>query len=75
MEEGIAKTLGWKMGDALTFTVGGESFTARITLDAQAALGLDEGELLRHRPAGLIGRFPASYISAFRLAAGDEPRS
>ena len=32
-------------------SVGGERFSARITLAAQAALGLDEGELLRRRAA------------------------
>jgi len=38
VEEGIAKTLGWKLGDELTINVGGESFSARITSAAQAAL-------------------------------------
>ena len=31
VEEGIANRLGWKLGDELTFQVGSERFTARIT--------------------------------------------
>ena len=31
VEEGIANRLGWKLGDELTFQVGLERFTARIT--------------------------------------------
>jgi putative ABC transport system permease protein len=31
VEEGIAKTLGWSLGDELTFSVGSESFSARVT--------------------------------------------
>ena len=50
-EEGIARTLGWKLGDRLTFTVAGETFERAAHLAAQAALGLDAGELLRHRAA------------------------
>jgi putative ABC transport system permease protein len=31
VEEGIARTLGWSLGDRLTFDVAGESYTATIT--------------------------------------------
>jgi putative ABC transport system permease protein len=73
VEEGIAKTLGWKMGDELTFSVGGESFTAPITSLRKLRWDSMKVNFFVIGPPGLVGRFPASYISAFRLAAGDEP--
>ena len=73
VEEGIAKTLGWKMGDELTFTVGGESFTARITSLRKLRWDSMKVNFFVIGPPALVGRFPASYISAFRLAPGDEP--
>jgi putative ABC transport system permease protein len=73
VEEGIAKTLGWKMGDELTFAVGGESFSARVTSLRKLRWDSMKVNFFVIGPPGLVGRFPASYLSAFRLAAGDEP--
>ncbi len=73
VEEGIAKTLGWKMGDQLTFTIGGESFTARISSLRKLRWDSMKVNFFVIGPRALIGRFPASYISAFQLAEGDEP--
>ena len=72
VEEGIAKTLGWKMGDELTFTVGGESFTARVSSMRRLRWDSMKVNFFVIGPAALVGRFPASYISAFRLEPGDE---
>jgi putative ABC transport system permease protein len=72
VEEGIAKTLGWKMGDELTFTVGGESFTARITSMRKLRWDSMKVNFFVIGPPALVGRFPSSYISAFRLEPGDE---
>jgi putative ABC transport system permease protein len=72
VEEGIAKTLGWKMGDRLTFTVGGESFSARITSMRKLRWDSMRVNFFVIGPPGLIGRFPASYISAFRLDPAHE---
>ena len=73
VEEGIADTLGWKMGDELTFAVGGESFSARVTSLRKLRWDSMKVNFFVIGPPSLVGRFPASYISAFRLAAGDEP--
>ncbi len=72
VEEGIAKTLGWKLGDALRFNVGGDSFTARIT--SLRALRWDSMKVnfFVITPPQLLAGFPASYISAFRVEAGQE---
>lgn len=73
VEEGIAKTLGWKMGDELTFAVGGESFSARISSMRKLRWDSMKVNFFVIGPSSLVGRFPSSYISAFRLAPGDEP--
>ena len=73
VEEGIAKMLGWKMGDELSFAVGGESFTARVTSMRKLRWDSMKVNFFVIGPPSLVGRFPASYISAFRLAPGEEP--
>jgi putative ABC transport system permease protein len=73
VEEGIARRLGWKMGDELTFTVGGESFSARITSERRLRWDSMKVNFFVIGPPSLVGRFPASYISAFRLEPGSEP--
>ncbi len=73
VEEGIAKTLGWKMGDELTFAIGGESFSARVTSMRKLRWDSMKVNFFVIGPPALVGRFPSSYISAFRLAPGDEP--
>lgn len=72
VEEGIARTLGWKMGDELTFTVGGESFSARISSIRKLRWDSMKVNFFVIGPPSLIGRFPSSYISAFRLEPGSE---
>ena len=73
VEEGIAKTLGWQMGDELRFKVGGESFSARITSLRKLRWDSMKVNFFVIGPPSLIGRFPESYISAFHLRPGEEP--
>ena len=56
----------------LTFTVGGESFSARVSSMRKLRWDSMKVNFFVIGPPGLVGRFPASYISAFRLAPGDE---
>jgi len=72
VEAGIAKTLRWTMGDELTFKVGGESFVGRITSVRKLHWDSMKVNFFVIGPPSLIGRFPASYISAFRLDPGKE---
>jgi putative ABC transport system permease protein len=72
VEEGIAKTLGWKLGDTLTFSVGGEQFTGRITSLRKLRWDSMKVNFFVITPPKLLERFPASYISAFRVEGGAE---
>ncbi len=73
VEQGIAKTLGWKMGDELTFRVGDESFRARIGSERKLRWDSMKVNFFVIGPPALLARFPASYISAFRVEPGREP--
>ncbi|MGH8765033.1 MAG: ABC transporter permease, partial [Burkholderiales bacterium] len=72
VEEGIAKTLGWKLGDDLTFTVGGETFTAKVTSMRKLRWDSMKVNFFVIGPPRLLERFPASYISAFRVDPSHE---
>jgi putative ABC transport system permease protein len=50
VEQGLAETLGLKLGDTLRFDVAGTAGRGRITSPAQGRLGLDAGQLLRDVP-------------------------
>jgi len=72
VEEGIAKTLGWKLGDELTFTVGGDSFTAKITSLRKLRWDSMKVNFFVIAPPRVLAGFAASFISAFRVAPGNE---
>jgi putative ABC transport system permease protein len=72
VEEGIARTLGWKLGDELTFTVGAEPFRAPITSLRKLRWDSMKINFFVIAPPGLLAEFPASYVSAFRIEPGHE---
>ena len=72
VEEGIAGTLGWSLGDELTFTVGSESFSARVTSLRRLRWDSMKVNFFVIAPPSVMQGFPASYISAFRLPPGSE---
>ena len=72
VEEGIAKALGWSLGDELTFTVGSESFSARVSSLRKLRWDSMKVNFFVIAPPKLLEGFPASYISAFRLPPGNE---
>ncbi|HEX5757206.1 MAG TPA: FtsX-like permease family protein [Arenimonas sp.] len=70
VEEGLARTLGWKLGDTVAFDVAGQTLQGRIT-------SLREVEWERFRPnffvlvsPGALDGFAASHITAFKLPEG-----
>ncbi|MGQ0653471.1 MAG: ABC transporter permease, partial [Betaproteobacteria bacterium] len=72
VEEGVAQRLGWKLGDELTWTVGGEAFTARITSMRKLRWDSMKVNFFVITPPALLAPFPANYISALRIEPGRE---
>jgi putative ABC transport system permease protein len=72
VEEGVATRLGWKLGDELTFDVGGDTFRAKITSLRKLRWDSMRVNFFVIAPPKLLADFPASYISAFRVAPGRE---
>ncbi|MBS0338254.1 MAG: FtsX-like permease family protein [Proteobacteria bacterium] len=73
VEEGIAKTLGLKLGDLLTYNAAGEVFTARITSLRKLKWDSMKVNFFVVTPTWVLEKAPTSYITAFRLEAGSEP--
>jgi putative ABC transport system permease protein len=67
VEEGIARRLGWKLGDELTWTVGAERFTAKITSLRKLRWDSMKVNFFVVAPPAVLEGMPASFISAFRL--------
>ncbi|MGQ0547423.1 MAG: ABC transporter permease [Betaproteobacteria bacterium] len=72
VEIGIAERLGWKLGDELTWTVGGERFSARIGSLRKLRWDSMKVNFFVIAPPRLLEGMPASFISAFRLEPGEE---
>ena len=72
VEEGIAQRLGWKLGDELTFNVGGETFSARVSSLRKLRWDSMKINFFVIAPPRVLAAFPASYVSAFRLEPGKE---
>ncbi|HEX6689746.1 MAG TPA: FtsX-like permease family protein [Burkholderiales bacterium] len=72
VEEGIAQRLGWKLGDELTWNIGGETFSARISSLRKLRWDSMKVNFFVIAPPRLLEQFPASYVSAFRLEQGQE---
>jgi putative ABC transport system permease protein len=73
VEEGIARTLGWKLGDELVFTVGGASFSGRITSLRKLRWDSMKVNFFVIAPPALLEGMPASFITAFRVERAEEP--
>ena len=67
VEEGIARTLGWKLGDELRFQVAGRDFTARIGSLRKLDWDSMRVNFFVIAPPALLRDAPASYITSFRL--------
>ncbi len=72
VEEGIARTLNIQLGDMLTYQVAGEAFTARVTSLRKVDWDSFRVNFFVIASPGLLERYPASYITALYLPAGQE---
>ena len=72
VEEGLAKTLGLKLGDSLRFDMGGQTSEAKITSLRKVDWGSMHVNFFVMYPVAQLADVPVSYISAFRAP---EPRA
>ena len=66
VERGLAETLGLKLGDALTFDMGGQLNTAKITSLRKVDWGSLRVNFFVMFPVASVPDVPVSFISAFR---------
>jgi putative ABC transport system permease protein len=69
VEEGIADTLGLKLGDAMTFEIAGQQVTGRITSLRKVNWDSMRANFFVIMPPSLLADKPASFITAFHLPA------
>jgi putative ABC transport system permease protein len=72
VEEGIAKTLSIRVGDTLSWDVGGSRFTARVTSLRKVEWDSFKANFFVIANPGLLERYPASWITSFHLPGGRE---
>ncbi|MBK9160312.1 MAG: FtsX-like permease family protein [Nitrosomonadales bacterium] len=77
VEEGIAETLGIRLGDRLDYDVAGSRFTAQVTSLRKVEWDSMRVNFFVIAAPGLLRDFPASYLTSFylppdRARAGDE---
>lgn len=67
LEEGIAKELGLKLGDTLTYGVAGQQFSAEISSLRSVEWDSFRANFFVITPPKLLEGYPVSYITAFYL--------
>ena len=70
LEEGIAETLGVKLGDALTFDIAGSRVSARVTSLRKVDWDSFRVNFFALFPPGPLEAMPSTYIAAFRAPDG-----
>ncbi|MBX3588466.1 MAG: FtsX-like permease family protein [Ramlibacter sp.] len=69
VEEGIAQTLGLKLGDELRFDIGGIDSSARVTSLRKVDWGSMRANFFVMYPVARMPDLPVTYLSAFRAPA------
>lgn len=72
VEEGIAKSLGIKLGDTLTYDIAGSRFSAPVTSMRRVEWDSFKPNFFVVASPGVLEEYPASYITSFHLARGNE---
>jgi putative ABC transport system permease protein len=73
MEEGIAKTLNLKIGDRLTFDMGGIETTLRISSLRRVDWSSMRANFFGLIPVAQVPDVAVTYMGAFKVAAADNP--
>jgi putative ABC transport system permease protein len=72
VEEGLAETLGIRMGDRLSFRVAGETVEGTVTSLRKVHWDSFNVNFFVVAPPALLAEMPATYITSFRLEAGGD---
>ena len=72
VEEGLAKTLGLKLGDRLQFTIAGEAVEVRIVGLRKLNWDSMRVNFFVLTPPGVLEQYPASWITSIHLPPGRE---
>jgi putative ABC transport system permease protein len=67
VEEDIAKTIGIKLGDVLTYDVAGSEFSAKVTSLRKVNWDSFRVNFFVVTPPGVLEKYPVSYITSFHL--------
>lgn len=67
VEDGIAATLGIKLGDTLGYSIAGETFTAKVASLRKVDWDSFHVNFFVIAAPGALSRYPASYITSFYL--------
>jgi putative ABC transport system permease protein len=70
VEQGLATTLGLKLGDVLTFDVGGAQTESKITSLRKVDWGSMRANFFAMYPVKVLPNVTSTYMSAFRAPAG-----
>ena len=71
LEDGIAETLGVKLGDTLTFDIAGSKVSAKVTSLRKVDWDSFRVNFFALFPPGPLDQMPATYIAAFRAPEGN----
>lgn len=72
LEEGIAQQLGIRLGDTLTYDIGGQRVDLRVLSLRKVEWDSMRANFFAVTPPGVLEKYPASYITSFHLPAGRE---
>lgn len=72
MEEGIAKTLGIRLGDQLTYAAADNEFTVTVTSLRKVDWDTFHVNFFVISPPGLLEKFPARYVTSFHVTPSQE---
>ncbi len=71
VESGLAKTLGIRLGDSLTYTVAGQSVSGNVTSIRKVAWDTMRPNFFVVAPPDMLQRYPQTWISSFHIPSDD----
>ncbi len=74
LEQGVAKSLGIKLGDRLTYDIAGTRLTLTVTSLRKVEWDTMRVNFFAVTPPGVLDAFPASFITSFHLPLGHEDK-